>query len=81
MLGLFKESRGNINKDISVHLAVKSKNSGVDHRTSCVLLTPRKEVIHPLLPERIPCYDLAPIASLTLGAPLLAVEGIDFGHY
>src|SRR3989344_7421988 len=26
----------------------------------------RKEVIHPLLPERVPCYDLAPIAELTL---------------
>lgn len=23
-------------------------------------------MIHALLPERIPCYDLAPIASLTL---------------
>ena len=30
-------------------------------------ITPRKEVIHPLLPERIPCYDLALIADLTLG--------------
>ena len=26
----------------------------------------RKEVIHPLLPERIPCYDLVLIAELTL---------------
>ena len=26
----------------------------------------RKEVIHPLLPERVPCYDLAPIADSTL---------------
>ena len=31
------------------------------------LNTPRKEVIHPLLPERIPCYDLALIADLTFG--------------
>ena len=31
------------------------------------LFTPRKEVIHPLLPERIPCYDLALIADLTFG--------------
>lgn|GEM_PF-6668428 len=30
-------------------------------------VTPRKEVIHPLLPERIPCYDLALIADLTFG--------------
>ncbi len=26
----------------------------------------RKEVIHPLLPERIPCYDLTPIAEKIL---------------
>jgi len=29
---------------------------------------PRKEVIQPHLPVRLPCYDLAPIAGLTLGA-------------
>ena len=28
---------------------------------------PRKEVIHPHLPVRIPCYDLTPIAGFTLG--------------
>ena len=28
---------------------------------------PRKEVIHPHLPVRIPCYDLTPIISPTLG--------------
>ena len=32
-----------------------------------VSLLPRKEVIHPHLPVRIPCYDLTPIAGLTLG--------------
>ena len=30
---------------------------------------PRKEVIHPHLPVRIPCYDLTPIISPTLGSP------------
>ena len=34
---------------------------------------PRKEVIQPHLPVRLPCYDLAPITSLTLGACPLAV--------
>ena len=34
---------------------------------------PRKEVIQPHLPVRLPCYDLAPITSLTLGASSLAV--------
>src|SRR3712207_8606910 len=33
---------------------------------SSVLL--RKEVIHPHVPVRIPCYDFTPIANHTLGA-------------
>jgi hypothetical protein len=35
--------------------------------------SPRKEVIQPHLPVRLPCYDLAPITDLTLGGCLLAV--------
>ena len=34
---------------------------------------PRKEVIHPHLPVRIPCYDFTPITIHTLDAFLLAV--------
>ena len=37
------------------------QNPGVRPET----LSPRKEVIHPLLPERIPCYDLILVAGLT----------------
>ena len=31
----------------------------------------RKEVIHPHVPVGIPCYDLTPITSPTLGVSLL----------
>jgi len=31
----------------------------------------RKEVIHPHLPVRIPCYDLVLIADLTVTEPIL----------
>ena len=31
---------------------------------------PRKEVIQPHLPIRLPCYDLAPVTSFTLGGSL-----------
>ena len=34
----------------------------------------RKEVIQPQVPLRLPCYDLVPITSLTLGCCLLAVS-------
>ena len=32
-----------------------------------VLIILRKEVIQPQVPLRLPCYDLVPIAELTLG--------------
>ena len=32
-------------------------------------LRSRKEVFQPHLPVRLPCYDLAPITSFTLGRP------------
>ena len=36
-------------------------------------IIPRKEVIQPQVPLRLPCYDLVPITELTVGASLLAV--------
>ena len=38
-----------------------------------VLVIPRKEVIQPHLPIRLPCYDLVPLTGFTFGASLLAV--------
>ena len=35
---------------------------------------PRKEVIQPQLPLRLPCYDFVPIAGPTLDACFLAVS-------
>ena len=35
---------------------------------------PRKEVIQPHLPIRLPCYDFTPITSFTFGDVLLAVR-------
>ena|GEM_PF-2790171 len=37
---------------------------------------PRKEVIHPHVPVRIPCYDLTPIISPTLGPGKAGTSGI-----
>ena len=51
---------------------------------SSFFLLLRKEVIHPHVPVGIPCYDLTPIISSTLGASLLAVRittsGISDSH-
>ena len=37
------------------------------------LILPRKEVIQPHLPVRLPCYDFTPLAPHTFGASPLAV--------
>ena len=36
----------------------------------------RKEVIQPLVPQRLPCYDFTPIISHTLGAYLPVKAGL-----
>ena len=43
----------------------------------CVL--PRKEVIQPHLPIRLPCYDFTPVIDLALGGWLLAVASPTLG--
>ena len=42
-------------------------------------MLPRKEVIQPQLPLRLPCYDFAPVTPPTLGACLLAVSSATSG--
>ena len=39
-------------------------------------LLPRKEVIQPHLPIRLPCYDFTPVIDLTLGSWLLPVTSL-----
>ena len=40
---------------------------------------PRKEVIQPHLPIRLPCYDFTPVIDLTFGGWLLAVTSLTSG--
>ena len=41
---------------------------------TCSSVLPRKEVIQPHLPVRLPCYDFTPITDPTLDGSLLAVR-------
>ena len=41
---------------------------------SCPAVLLRKEVIQPLVLERLPCYDFTPITKPTFGRVLLAVR-------
>ena len=57
---------------------VRSRN-GSDHRNVTSHLADargllRKEVIQPLVLERLPCYDFTPIIKPTFGRALLAVR-------
>jgi hypothetical protein len=54
---------------------------GVDCLAATVLLpSPRKEVIQPQVPLRLPCYDFAPVADLTVvGCLLLRGQRTGFG--
>ena len=38
-----------------------------------------KEVIQPLLPQRLPCYDFTPVISLTINSCLLTVSSLFSG--
>ena len=40
---------------------------------------PRKEVIQPHLPIRLPCYDFTPVIDLTLDSCLLPVGSLALG--
>ena len=42
-------------------------------------LLPRKEVIQPHLPIRLPCYDFTPVIDLTFGACSLSVGSATSG--
>ena len=48
-------------------------------RHFCLRLLPRKEVIQPHLPIRLPCYDFTPVIGLALGGWLLAVTSPTLG--
>ena len=56
-----------------VKLEILGANSS-DRRT-----LPRKEVIQPQVPLRLPCYDFTPVADLTVAGCLLAVSTLPSG--
>ena len=52
---------------------------GLSLDVSILALLPRKEVIQPHLPIRLPCYDFTPVIGLALGGWLLAVTSPTLG--
>ena len=52
---------------------------GLSARVSACAVLPRKEVIQPHLPIRLPCYDFTPVIGLALGGWLLPVTSPTLG--
>ena len=48
-------------------------------RSSSQAFLPRKEVIQPHLPIRLPCYDFTPVIGLTFDSWLLSVTSLTSG--
>ena len=72
----------------SNHLSYKPKKLGYTTNYKSILARPlsnrfeillEKEVIQPHLPVRLPCYDFAPVTSLTLTSSLPKVGPPDSG--
>ena len=51
----------------SMSLAKGARNKGVWREAKFNVFLLRKEVIQPLVPQRLPCYDFIPITTHTLG--------------
>ena len=75
-----QEAEGSPTRTFSLHLtsllySPETKFQGEEGHLS------RKEVFQPHLPVRLPCYDLAPITSFTLGRSLrLRTSGTPGSH-
>ena len=61
-------------------MCARNNTSSFDRISSiCWKLLPRKEVIQPHLPVRLPCYDFAPVTNFTLDSSLQKVRTLASG--
>ena len=60
-------------------LIVILENSTVKHISIFYFFFPRKEVIQPHLPIRLPCYDFTPVIGPAFGSSLLTVGSLTSG--
>ena len=52
------------------YMLKKNGRDYLSHKSDSYVVSSRKEVFQPHLPVRLPCYDLAPVTSFTLGRSL-----------
>ena len=58
----------NINNKLQQSLSRRKRLTCAGPKGANVLVIPRKEVIQPQVPLRLPCYDLVPVTELTVGS-------------
>ena len=68
--GFARKGRGTLRRETLVRFNLSGKTR--------ILL--RKEVIQPLVPQRLPCYDFIPITTHTLGRQECRTSGADGFH-
>ena len=64
----------------NVHHLLSSSDLGVEQLFFTVPLLHRKEVIQPLVLERLPCYDFTPVIGFALGNNLMPTSGTPNFH-
>ncbi len=60
-------------------MCARNNTSSFDRIPHNAGLLPRKEVIQPHLPVRLPCYDFAPVTNLTLSSSFPKVRALTLG--
>ena len=58
----------------TMHLDLEVRSRKSSEKTAPTWILPRKEVIQPHLPVRLPCYDFTPITNPTLDVCLYSEE-------
>ena len=77
--GLFEASLFRFSFRLPLQLSLRLAVDLGNPQTSRSAVLPRKEVIQPHLPIRLPCYDFTPVIGLTFGSWPLAVTSLTSG--
>ena len=73
----FRSHSLSVRMGFRTNLALRFRSGSLS--AQCLLIFPRKEVIQPHLPIRLPCYDFTPVTNPAFGSSLLSVGSLTSG--
>ena len=73
----FRSHSPSVRMGFRTNLALRFRSGSLS--AQCLLIFPRKEVIQPHLPIRLPCYDFTPVTNPAFGSSLLSVGSLTSG--